>query len=422
MQENKAREMAEMKRRHRDRLQIAAKRRSTATCSSRDKEMDGIALESMLHNFLTNRVSRRRPGRPSSTHGSPTSGSPNNGSLSEITSQANLPTGNQNRGDSFRAKEMGRKEWNSAAELTENSSNKNIQSNSKDKKAKCGIPHGEETKTPAKEDSDNRIPIPFQGRAFSTTTDDGEEDLQDNNEAEAQRLREASKKVLRFQNSRGSVSSGDYSLENQKSPGPSSALPRQRTFDEETQRYPGDPTNEDLVRFLLNPQSPSKHNLSRRHTLSTMVPKTEEVEDNLWVQPTGRTPNPAARDTGMQAESAGHNSNQVFDFTGLSHNFRKSGASDQNSPSAERKSKPNVSLTHAPADEGLGEQNQEGKSVELTGTRNHLQRNSENIPPKSTWIKTETSGLFFSFLKRLGDMSKLQNSKETVHKGSDSDV
>eukprot|EP00064_Thunnus_orientalis_P000015 superscaffoldBa00000001_g15 len=298
IQENKAREMAELKRRHRDRLQNAAKRRSTATCSSRDKEMDGIALESMLQNFLTNRVSRRRSGRPSSTYGSPTSGSPNNGSLSEIISQANLLTGqikNQNRGGSLKAMEMGRKEWNSADELTENSSHKNTQSNSEDNKAKGGILHGEEMKTPGKEDTSgltrpaNRIPsISFTGRAFSVTTEDDEEDLQDNNEAEALKLREASKKVLRYQNSRSSVSSGDYSLENQKSPGARSGLPRQRTFDEATQRYPGDPTDEDLVRFLLNPQSPSKRNLGRRHTLPTKVPKTEEEEDNLWVKPTDR--------------------------------------------------------------------------------------------------------------------------------------
>ncbi|TMS07531.1 FH2 domain-containing protein 1 [Larimichthys crocea] len=65
IQENKAREGADVQRRHRDRLQCATKRRSTATCSSR--EMDGIALESVLQNFLTNRASRRRLGRPSSS-------------------------------------------------------------------------------------------------------------------------------------------------------------------------------------------------------------------------------------------------------------------------------------------------------------------------------------------------------------------
>lgn len=416
-----------MQRRHRDRLQCAAKRRSTATCSSRDKEMDGVALESVLQNFLTNRVSRRRLGRPSSSHGSPTGGSPKNGSLSEITYQVKLPTGNQKRGASFRVMEIGKKEWNSAGELTENSSQKKLQSNSEDNEAKCPIPPEEEMKTSRKEDSRGLTPpvnrttsIASLGRSFSATTDDGEDELQDNNEEEAQKLREASRKVLRFQNSCGSVSSGEFSLENQKSPGASTILPRQRTFDEETERYPGDPTNEDLVRFLLSSQTSSKRNLGRRHTLPTKVPKTEEEQDNPWAQPQVKTPNSAREKKGtLPAESAGHNSsNQVFDFSNASHIFKKSDSQDQNSPSAEKKTKPNFSATHVP-DEGVGEQNQEGKSVEPTG--NHLQRNSENIPPKSTWLKTESSGLFFSFLKRLGDMSK-PNSKETVDKGTDSGV
>lgn len=417
-----------MQRRHKDRLQNVTKRRSTATCSSRDKEMDEVALQSVLQNFLTKRVSRRRPGWSSSTHGSPTSGSPNNGSLSEITSQANLPTGNQKKEGSFRAEDMGRKEWNSAAELTENSSQKKAQPNSEDNKAKGVIPHEEVVKTSRKEDSrDSAHPahrstsIFASGRSFSVIIDGSEEDLQDNNEEEAQKLREASKKVLHFQNSRGSVSSGDYSLENQKSPGPVSTLPRQRTFDEDTERYPGDPTNQDLVRFLLDPQSTSKLNLVRRHTLSTVVPKTEEEEDNLCAKTPIRTPNSAAREKGtLPTEGVGQNPSElVFDFTDVSHNIEKSGAPDQNSPSAEKKSKPNVSVTHVP-DEGLVDQKEVGKSLEPTG--NHVQRNSESVPPKSTWIKTENTGLFFSFLKRLGDIGKQQISKETAHKGTGSGV
>lgn len=413
-----------MKRRHRDRLQNAVKRRSTATCSSRDKEMDGVALQSILHNFLTNRGSRRRPGRPSSTYGSPTSGSPTTGSLSEITSQANLPAGNQKRGGSLRVVDIGRKEWNSAVELTENSSQKKAPSNSEENKVKAAIPQEEEVKTSRKEDprglihpANRTTSSSSSDRSFSATTDDGEEDLQDNNEEEAQKLREASKKVLRFQKSRSSVSSGEYSLENLKSPGPKTSLPRQRTFDEDTERYPGDPTNEDLVRFLLNPQSSAKRNLGRRHTLPPKVPKTEEEEDNLFDKSPLRTPKSAAKETETPpAEGAGNNpSKQVFDFTDVSHNFEKS--QDQNSPSAEKKSKPNVSVSHVP-DEGLEEE--VGKSVEDAGK--DLQRNNENVPPKSTWSRTESSGLFFSFLKRLGDLSKLQSSKETVHKGSDSSV
>lgn len=426
MQENKAREGAEVQRRHRDRLQSATKRRSTATCSSRDKEMDGVALESVLQNFVTNRVSRRRLGRPS-PHGSPKGGSPKNGSLSEITSQVNLPTGNPNRGAFFRIKEMGKKEWNSAGELTGNSSQMKPQSDKEYNKETSALPHEEDRKTSRKDDSRVLTPsvsrttsISSTGRSFSAATEDGEDELQDNNEEEAQKLREVSRKVLRFQNSCSSVSSGEFSFENQKSPGAGTALPRQRTFDEEIDRYPGDPTNEDLVTYLLGSQTSSKRNLGRRHTLPTKVPKTEEEQDHSWTPI--KTPSSAAREKkgAMPAEGAGQNpSNQVFDFTNMSHISKDSDAEDQNFPSAEKKTKPNMSVTHVP-EEGRREQNQEAKSAEPTD--NNLQRNGENIPRKSTWIKTETSGIFLSFFKRLGDMSKLPNTKETVQKCTDSSV
>lgn len=412
--------MAEVKRRTRERLQIAAKRRSTATCSTRDKEMDGIALESVLQNFLTSRVPRRRSGRPSSTNASPTRGSPNIGSLSEITSQANVQSANQKRGGLFRAKEMGK--WNSAAELTDNlqKSQNKAQSNDEESKARGASPHEKEVKPSRKDDSHSskRTPsISSSVRTFSITANDDEEDVQDNNEEEAQKLREASRKVLRFQNSRGSVSSGEYSLENQKSPGAGTGLSRQRTVEEDTDRYPGDPTNEDLVTFLTNPPPTSKRNLGRRYTLPTKVPKTEEEEDNVWDQPPIRIPNPVTREKGA-ASAEGAERNEVFDFTDVSHNLKKYGAEDQSSPSAEKKSKPNISSADVP-NKGFVEQSQQGKSKDAG---NQMQRNTENTPPRTAWIKTETTGLFFNLFKRLGDMSKVQNSKDTAHKGSDSSV
>lgn len=409
--------MAEVQRRHRDRLQSATKRRSTATCSSRDKEMDGIALQSILQNFLAKGVSRRRPGRPSSTHGSPTDGSPNNGSLSDIISQVNLPTGKA-IGGSFRANDMGRKEWNSAFELTENFSQKQDQSIGEENKAKGGVPSEQGGQMSRTEDAsglthpaNGTTAISFAGKSFSAATDDGEEDRQDNSEEEAQKLREASKKVLRFQNSRSSVSSDDCSLDNTKSP--VATLPRQRTFDEDTERYPEDSTNEDFVKLLLNPQL-----ANRRHTLPTKGLKTEEEEDNLCTKPPVRTPNSAAREKGpLSAEGAGQNPfKPVFDFTDTSHNLKKTGAQDHNSLSVE---KTTIAVTHV-TDEGLGEQNKVSKSVDSTD--NESNRLGENVPPKSPWIKTENTGLFFSFLKRLGDLSKPSNIKETVHKGPGSGV
>lgn len=408
--------MAEVKRRQRDSLQNTAKRRSIATCSTRDKEMEGIALESALQNVLTSNVSRRRPGRPISTHGSPTGGSPKGGSLCEINSQATTQTPYRMRGGSIRVREMGRKEWNSAAELTIKSSQIKVQSNDD------GAPHDGGMKTSMKENF-GQFPKPAKMaanisssvRACSSTAGVGEEDQQDNNEEEVRKLREASKKVLRFQNSRGSVSSGEFSLENQKSPRP-------RTFDEDTERYLGDSNNEVRTLFSLQ-QSSSKCNLSRRHTVSTpKVPKTEEEEGNLWAQMPLRTPNSAARENGaLPSEGAKQNPpKQIFDFSDVTQSKTENpAAQDQNTASAEKKRMPNVSSIHAP-DQLLEGQNKEGKS--LGSTVNQLQRNNENTPPKNTWAKTETPGILFSFFKRLSDMSKLPSSKETVQKSTNSGV
>ncbi|XP_068601878.1 FH2 domain-containing protein 1-like [Brachionichthys hirsutus] len=406
MQENRAREVAEVQRRHKDRLQCAAKRRSTATCSSRDKEMEGVALESILQNFLKNRVSRKRSGR---SFGSPVSHNPNNGSLSEITSQINLSTENQKIGGFLKVKEIGRKPWNSAAELTENSSQQEVQLNGEE----GGITL-EVLKVSEQEDSSylslsdkGTANISSSGGSFSATIGEIKEDLKDNNEQEAQKLREASKKVLHFQKSRVSVSV-DYTLENHKSPGPSNHIPHQRTFNEDTERYPDDPTNEDLMRLLNTP--PSKRILGRRHTLPTKVLRTEQKKDSPSDNPP-RAIKSAARDKAtLSAEWAEHNqSSQVFDHTNIPPSPLKSAAQDDSSPSAERKSQPYFS-------EILEEEKKDVESSELRD--NHSRRNSENVPPKSTWGKTESSGLFFNFLKRLGDKSKLLNSKETKGAGS----
>ncbi|KAK2846730.1 hypothetical protein Q5P01_009729 [Channa striata] len=417
--ENKERETAELKRTHKDRLQSTAKRRSIATCSVSDKEMEGIALESVLQNVLTSAVPRRKSGRPFSTHGSPTRGSPTDGSLPEITLRASPPIGSRTRGGSFRIRELGRKEWNSAAELTKNSPESPSRGEGKERGPSpyrnelSGKVHSRQFTTPAKMNAN----ISSLVRSPATVDDEG--DVTDNNEEEAQKLREASKKVLRFQNSRGSVSSGEYSLESQKSPPAGTTLPRQRTVDEDTGRYLGDSTTEDLVRSMFTPQSSSNLNPGHCHNASTAkVPKTEDKEDHLWAQPAAGThPNPVAREkAALPSEGVEHQtSRQMFDFSEASHGLKN--PQGQKSSSAEGKT--SASSTRVP-DEVPGEQHQEGKSVEPTG--NHLKKNTENTPPKSTWMKTESPGLFFSFLKRLGDISRLQNSKETVHKEPDSGV
>lgn len=379
MQENRAREVAEVQRRHRDRLQCASKRRSTATCSSRDKEMEGVALESVLQNFLSSRGSRRRLGRPLSTHGSPTGGSPRNGSLTEITSKTNLPLGEQKKGELIILKT--KKEWNSAVELTHNSSPKQLQANGED----------EERKTFKQENSNVSVP-PVNGTASPASSghvanNAEEEELKDNSEEEAQKLREASRKVLRFQNSRGSVSSAEFSLENQTSPSAKAKLPRQRTFDEETASFPDDDAGggEDLVKLLMGPEASSKSKLSRRHTLPTKVATTEIEADNSRTRPL-----PMER-------SENDSSRQVFDFNDVSH-LLKTGR-EQTSPSAEKKSKPSKSEARAPA-EGLGAWSAEGRSP------SEDENNGEEVSSKGAWFKTDSPGLFSGLFKRLGDISK----------------
>lgn len=378
--------------------------------------MDAVALESVLQSFLTKRLYRRRSGRPLSSHGSPTGGSPKNGSLSEIPAEGNFPE-NQSKDALFRRLAIGKKEWNSSGELTEKCLQKKLLPNTVNIKDQCTHSNEEKITATSNENSSgspplvNRLATIFSsGRSFSATSDD-DDDLQDNNEEEAQKLREASRKVLRFQNSRGSVSSAE--LETQKSP--RIKLLRQHTFDEETQMYPEDPSSEDLELFFGS-QPSSKRNLGRRNTLPSKVPKTEKEQGDQWAQHVVKSPKSAAADRHetLQTDGAGNNhSDHVFDFSNVTNASKNCDSQGPNSPLAEMK----PSINHIP-DEGLVEPNQEGTSVQPTDGR--MQRNGENPPLKGTWIKKEPSGIFFNFFKRLGDMSNPQSSKETVQKGSDS--
>ncbi|XP_057695955.1 FH2 domain-containing protein 1 [Corythoichthys intestinalis] len=339
VQENTAREVAEVKRRHRNRLQSVAKRRSTATCSVRDKEMEGIALESILQNFLTNRLQRRRSGRPASTHGSPQMGSLSEMNLPELKRAGSL-------------KVTAKKEWNSAAELNETSLDDNTdvssEMDSREEEILGGVEESSSSISPS-------------GQSVSAVDKD---DLQDNNEEEAQKLREASKKVFLYQNSRGSVSSADSSGENPKSPKTPGPPTRQHTLDLETDRYPGDPTNEDLVRFLLSSPPSSKRNIPRRHTLPVKVQKKEETEEE-------------------DDRETGYKSKQVF-----------------------------ADLL----------QKQEPLSAESGVSQEEERDREEDVETKGSSGKSESTGLFFGFLKRLGDIGRLQTGKENSQRVVGTDV
>lgn len=168
--------MVEMRRRQRERTQIAAKRRSTATCSSRDKDIEGVALESILQRFNT-RQSRRRAG----------TGSPTLGNLTEtILKENSHPNDN---------KEVKRDSWIKCV----------MQSSSiKESFDKEEMPNQPEITISSlmQENIDSSI-----NQRVSVSTEQEEEDVQ--TEKEVQNMRELSRKVLQYQSSRSSISSGE---------------------------------------------------------------------------------------------------------------------------------------------------------------------------------------------------------------------
>lgn len=215
-QENMEREMAEVKRKQKERLQSAAKRRSTATCSLRDRDVEGIALESVLQRFLKPPGSLRRARTPS----------PTSANLDENS----LPKKQPNK---YSTKEN----WS----LNTSQSSLNKENSEERKPEKKGLLWRKS------------------GERASLAGED-EEVL---TEKEVQKMREVSQKVLLYQSSRGSASSGEY-----LSPVTS---PRRRTFQEDGEKLMSVTSGEDVTKplkspLLLLPNSPSA--LSRRHTIA----------------------------------------------------------------------------------------------------------------------------------------------------------
>ncbi|KAI2656354.1 FH2 domain-containing protein 1 [Labeo rohita] len=172
---DKFKRAVQVKRRQRERTQIAAKRRSTATCSSRDKDIEGAALESILQRF-NSRQSRRRAG----------TSSPTQASLTETASQENRPANNR---------EVKRDSWI-----------KNVMQSSlimetidKDETPK----HPEITVSSPEQKS----PDSLGNQRIAVFTVEEEEDIQ--TDKEVQNMREVSRKVLQYQSSRSSISSGE---------------------------------------------------------------------------------------------------------------------------------------------------------------------------------------------------------------------
>lgn len=220
--------MAEVKRKQKERLQSSAKRRSTATCSSRDRDMEGIALESVLQRFLNPPGPLRRERTPSPT------------SANSLRTPKNQPNKDSTKGG-----------W--SLTISQSSFDKeNLEDQNAEKKGLLWRKSGEPASL-ANEDED--LPT----------------------EKEVQTLREVSQRVLRYQSSRGSVTSGECI-----SPVTS---PSRRVFQEDGEKMMSVTNGEDVTKplnspLLLLPTSPS--GISRRHTIAfptADLSRTDEDDD-----------------------------------------------------------------------------------------------------------------------------------------------
>lgn len=241
-QENQERDQAEVKRRQREKLQAVAKRRSTATCSMRDKDVEGVALESVLQRFLTNRGSQRRSRTPS----------PTGISLTEITSQENCPV-----------KETKKPIW--SPNVSQASVDKENIEDSRDTTSKK--PENKLTGPVWKKPASSACTANRASVMSAVSEEDGQ------TEDEAQKLREVSQKVLRYQSSRSSVSSGEF-----HSP---ISSPRRWAFQEDREKLLSISNVEDVPKpspspLILVQNSPSS--IGRRHTIA--LPTTASLDSD----------------------------------------------------------------------------------------------------------------------------------------------
>lgn len=316
--------MAEVKRRQRERVQCAAKRRSTASCSMRDKDMEGVALENVLQRFLNSRTSRRRGGSRSPSGSSC-------GSLTEIPCRESCLTernsvsgegggGGDGGGGGGRGEDGGKRDSTKGAEaqghgrnstsslLQQSFDKENVEESTavnfplanegavRTEDVICSTPVSKRNVSASSNSSQITVSMTEDSREHDD--DDKDESLA---EEEAQKMREVSRKVLRYQTSRSSVSStADVSLDAQRSPGGrsvglgSAASPRRRTILEEQEITPEKQPplsggGDEEATVVLRPHQPfpqSKSNgIVRRHTLTAPpVAKGEDSEeDDIWI-------------------------------------------------------------------------------------------------------------------------------------------
>lgn len=332
------REMADVKRKQKERLQSSAKRRSTATCSTRDRNMEGIALESVLQQFLNVPEPHRRARTPS----------PISARLRyENSLQKNQPN-----------KDSKRQSW--SLNKSQFSFGKEISDDKKPEKKSLMWKKSADRASLASEDEE--IPT----------------------EKEVQKMREVSQRVMRYQTSRGSISSGELI-----SPVTS---PQRCFFPDDREKLMSVTNAEDATKPIKSPLIPdltpkSPGGLGRRHTISLPtvdLSRTDSDEDKFVPgEPENDSP-------GNQIPSLG-NIGQI-----------KSVDNYMLSPS-------DIVCSKVPSS------TPEGKSENLSAaevrqeTDQSLSSSQQNSSVSGQNNHTKTSSRFISFFKRLGELSKTSN-------------
>ncbi|KAJ8368546.1 hypothetical protein SKAU_G00085740 [Synaphobranchus kaupii] len=424
-QENRNREMAEVKRRQRERLQTAVKRRSTATCSVRDQDMEGVALESILQRFVSGRGSRRRAGTASSTCSN----------LTEIPIKENSPRERPVEVNAIPAMEAQKNEHNLAEEKTRSPHLEEVQLPPPDKEEKRESVVKEEellvVKRETPQNPNQKCPeVPSRKNSSVSSTERHKsvksEEEEGQTEEERQKLREVSRKVLLYQNSRSSVSSGEQAIEDlPRTPNSVGSSPHRQYF-------PVESPNKGATRTILSPRFTPRMtptSLNRRHTLS-IPPKGNSDEDDLWMLPKDPTPHPHPHlgalgkmksvdvcllSPKLAEAQSGKTSDSSSKPRGLS--VRPSDLANRASPAARSGTFQKNSLGRRTSVKGQAESQREGGTLEWAPSFNlgsifQRRYNSWSAKPeeKARPEKQETSA-FISFFRRFSE--KNRPNKET---------
>ncbi|XP_061105452.1 FH2 domain containing 3 [Conger conger] len=254
LQENRVRDLAELKKRQR--LQNTAKRRSVATCSSldRDRDLEGVALESVLETFLTGRGSRRRSGAGKASVGPDPRARPFRDRLNGWNSAQDLTSGTPGPPGEG-PPPCG---WGEARERAANIADKTTpkgRGRAPDRRRKtdfCFNPAGRSSAPSLVVEEDEE-------EEDEKEEDEGEKE----NEEQVERMRQVSRRVLRFQSSRESVSPGDRRpLDPPQGLGGAGTSPRPRDGE-----FPFSPWTVLSPRLTPRAATPS-NGLNRRHSLA----------------------------------------------------------------------------------------------------------------------------------------------------------